>query len=136
MIGMYNRKEALSVDEKFQHYCDRKHIHVLKIAMLLSASRTDDMRIGAVEIDAAIKMLARIEPRMPEALGGIGLSASSPIIAAIIQTIRREGKISREALQRRMWRDANDDELTLALRTIVRGENGSRSRWIERIFTG
>ena len=112
------------------HNCDRKPTHVLKFAMLLSACKSNDMVIGAGEIADAIKLLTDVEDRMPEALGGVGLSVTAPIIAAISGIMRDKKRASQRQLQNILWRDANKDELRLALMTMIdagnieRDENG------------
>ena len=113
-----NRKEMLEIDEKFHHYCDRKPIHVESVAMLLSAARGDSMRIGAGEIADSIQLLDSIEPRMPEALGGVGLSSTSPVISMIVALLRKNKKLTTRQLQGYLIRDADKDELKLALETI------------------
>ena len=113
------RNEQLKIDEKFHHYCDRKPVHVTKVAMLLAVARRNDMVIGAGEVKDAIEMLAAIEPRMPEALGGVGLSLTSPIIAAVMNHIRLNETITKRKLQTLMWRDANKEELDMALFTLA-----------------
>ncbi len=130
------RDEPLRIDDKFHHYCDRKPVHVKTLSMLLSAARRTDMKIGAGEVAEAIGMLNAIEPRMPEALGGVGLSMSSPVIAAILRLMRVYKVMSRRQLQTFLYRDANFEELGAALQTItsmdvgvVAGE-GDEYHWI------
>ena len=123
-----DREEALKVDEKFIHYCDRKPTHVVKLSILLSASKGNHMTIGAGEVDEAIRMLEDIEPRMPEALGGVGLSVSAPIISSVFRIVREHKKITLKGIQTILWRDANRQELEMALLTILDMEDSPIER--------
>lgn len=114
-----NRNEPLEQFEKFQHYIDRKPVHVETVAMLLSASRDDKLTIGAGEIADAINMLESIEPRMPEALGGVGLSLNSPIVQAVMKKLREQKRMSFRQLQTFLWEDASPIDLQLALTTLI-----------------
>lgn len=51
---------------KLQHYCGRRLVHVLKIAMALSASESDDLVITKSHIRSALAMLHDAEQFMPQ----------------------------------------------------------------------
>lgn len=72
------------------NYYERKHIHLLKTAMLLSLANGDSMVVTDKDLEAALSLLEQIEPGMHRAFTGVGKNAfagdiervSSQIIAA------------------------------------------------------
>jgi len=119
-INWYENEQdqKLIIDENFEHYYNRKPDHIRRLAMILSVAEDNSMQINASHILRAIELLNIIEPRMPEALGGIGTSVSAPIIHRIKTIMKKEKKLSQSKLQGRLWQYADADELDRALRTV------------------
>lgn len=59
-------------DERTGGYYERKHIHVLKVAMLLSAAERDTLTIETRDLEMAMQLLGQIEPGMHKAFSGMG----------------------------------------------------------------
>lgn len=51
---------------KLEHYLPRRHIHFLKLCMIISASRSSDMVIRMVDYQAAMDMQIEAEAYMPD----------------------------------------------------------------------
>lgn len=51
---------------KLEHYLPRRHIHFLKLCMILSAGRSSDMVIRMVDYQASMEMLLEAEQSMPD----------------------------------------------------------------------
>jgi hypothetical protein len=60
-------------DSRFVYYAERRHMHLIKCAMILCAAR-GSMQIEKSDIQQAEDILSRTELTMPEALGEFGLS--------------------------------------------------------------
>lgn len=60
------------IDDRTSGYYDRKHIHCLKVAMLLSASECDDLVIRLQDIKLALSLLEGIEPDMNKSFRSVG----------------------------------------------------------------
>lgn len=59
-------------DERVAGYYNRKHVHVHKVAMLLSCARRDDLTITRKDFEEAVKLLETVEKKMPDALANVG----------------------------------------------------------------
>jgi hypothetical protein len=64
--------ENIPDDHRIQGYHWRKKIHVLKVAMLLSAAENDSLEITARDINAADQFLSDLEQNMPKAFSAVG----------------------------------------------------------------
>lgn len=63
-------------DQRFNHYMQRRHIHMIKLSMCLAVSSLR-MQIELLDIIRANTMLAMAEKQMPRALGEFGASKYS-----------------------------------------------------------
>lgn len=114
-----NRDEKIKSDSKFEHYSDRKPVHLVKMAMLLSIAESDELVVHRRHLERALEMLNEAEIRMPEALGGVGMSLSAPVVSKVMQLIKEHKEITQKELQGYLWRDANRTELISALETVL-----------------
>lgn len=51
---------------KLQHYNTRRELHILKIAMCISAARSDDLKVTIEDLDQAMELLFETEKLMPQ----------------------------------------------------------------------
>lgn len=51
---------------KLQHYNTRRELHILKIAMCISAARSDDLKITVDDLEQAMELLFETEKLMPQ----------------------------------------------------------------------
>jgi len=82
-------------DTRFRGYCERRATHVKKISMLISAARGGIREISLQDFDDARYMLARAEPKMPRAFGGLGESPNARAVHDIMQYIAKMKKVTR-----------------------------------------
>ncbi len=61
-------------DVKFSGYVDRRAVHLRKLCMILSASRSDSMIIEEEDFDLALRILKETEVNMPATFSRIGRS--------------------------------------------------------------
>lgn len=59
-------------DPRTVGYYERKHIHVLKVAMCLSIAESDSLTLEIKDIRAALALLGSIEPGMKKAFSAVG----------------------------------------------------------------
>ena len=69
--------EALKNDERFATYLARKQTHIHKLAMILAASRRDDLIIDVEDLELAFTMITDLEEAMPKVFAKIGRSETS-----------------------------------------------------------
>lgn len=115
---------------------------LLKVAMLLSLSESDDLVIQLDHMQAAHAIIRDAQEHYPEALSS--LMADTPTTSAIdkvLEKIRKEGKITYRSLLRKCWRFAPAAVMAEALETLeegglIRTRREGRSRWVEFVGTG
>jgi len=117
-------------DKRFWGYAERKHIHILKLAMVLSVSRAGGMKITADDVVLAKDMLDAIEPGMIEAFGAAGRSTESFDIGVVRDIIKSYGKISKKELLGFIWRDVSPRVFDLIISFLLDGGI------VERTFEG
>lgn len=84
-------------DDRFAGYLARKQTHMHKVAMILSASRSDSKIISIEDLATAEKMLYDLEKNMPKVFDRIGRSEQSIQAERFIQHIEQHGELSYEA---------------------------------------
>lgn len=70
--ALYNEDVKIT-DSRFIYYMERRHTHLMKLCMVLAASRKS-MVIEKGDVNQAHKILTETEKTMPDALGQFGLS--------------------------------------------------------------
>lgn len=85
-------KEAKPLDDpRFLYYHSRRLTHLIKLSLVLSASRIST-EITADDVLRANTILGATEHVMPKALGHFGRSKNSAIIHSMIETIEEAGR--------------------------------------------
>jgi hypothetical protein len=80
-----------SVEARLGGYYDRKSLHVMKLAMLLSISENDTLCLEVRDFEAALALLADIEPDMHRAFVGVGRNEHSTDTERVLGQIRTGG---------------------------------------------
>jgi len=78
-------------DCKFDGYFQRRGNHVLKLSMILCASRTNDMKITALDLQRAIDLLCEAEKNMSNTFSGVGRAAHADVLAKVMTEISMAG---------------------------------------------
>ena len=109
-------------DQMLEGYAARKQTHMHKIAMVLSASRSDSLVIEVEDLQLANQMLEDLEADMNRVFSKIGRSEVSMQAERFIEYVRRKGALPYDAAYRMIhthFPDFRDFEgiLTGALRS-------------------
>lgn len=80
-------------DDQMNGYVARKQTHTHKLAMILAASRRDELSITAEDLQVADVMLSSIESEMPKVFSRIGRTEESLQAEKFIAAIVRRGSI-------------------------------------------
>lgn len=78
-------------DYRIAGYFERKHVHVLKVAMAISLAERDDLTIDPRDIGAALALLGEIEPGMYKAFQSVGKNVYSADFERIKTQILAKG---------------------------------------------
>lgn len=86
------------LDPRTSSYYDRKHVHLLKVAMLLSLSHKDELILDLPDLQRALKFLDATEAGMRLALNAVGRNEQASEVSTIISQLRARGKVSYQEL--------------------------------------
>lgn len=81
-------------DPRTSTYYDRKHIHILKVAMALSLSYKDELVLTEEDIRRALALLDATEPGMKKALSSAGKNEWATDALRVLAQIRVKGQVS------------------------------------------
>lgn len=119
----YNAQDGRSMDERFWGYLERKPIHLLKVAMLISLSFSNDGIVTVAHLEMAIELLLRVERRMPEAFRSVGNPIVKDLERILTQFIERpDGVIPWGELVQMNQKYISITNLELAVRTLIESE--------------
>ena len=134
-VDWYTQKDAsdeLARDRRFAAYCGRRHTHVLKLMMILSASRSDELIIRAEDFSRALSFIGEAETQMPKAFRGYGKNVLSEFIAAAQGEIETAKFIYLKDFKKRHLNDVSVEDIDRVLKALettgfcklVRGDKG------------
>jgi len=84
---------AAETDYRIMGFYERKHIHVLKVAMALSLAQQDELVLKTEHIRAAIALLTSIEPGMRKAFRAVGKNLHGTTLERIRDQILDAGRL-------------------------------------------
>jgi hypothetical protein len=134
-VDWYNAYEQLDPrrickDPAFDGWYSRKSDFVIKIAMSLTASRTDDLVLTKEVLVRALTLLERTESTMSKVFRAVGRSSNAIDVDALSQLVAQHGPITATKLQSIVWRDMDARKFGEVLQTAVNA--GKIKRVIKR----
>lgn len=79
-------------DARVSGYYERKHIHVLKVAMCLSMAERDERVITKTDVETALSLLESIEPGYHKSFSAVGKNLHATDMERILAQIAAAGK--------------------------------------------
>jgi len=112
--------ESAQQDDRIKGYFQRKHVHIHKVAMLLSLAEKDDLSISMSNFEGALKIMDAIEPNMHKALSAATKNPFSTELEAILEYIRASEKpVEKGKLMARFYHAMNMSTLEEILASLV-----------------
>lgn len=105
-------------DPRFAGYIERRPNHVMKLSMILSASRSDKMIIDKCDIDRAVKILTFTERKMTRTFSGVGKSENADVITRVMSEIALRGRMTFAQLMELFYYDADKRTLNGIVDTL------------------
>lgn len=105
-------------DERFAGYIDRRPSHLLKLSMILSVSRSNDLVIDAADFRRAQAILGRAEVKMKYAFTGIGKNKTADILVRVIQYLSLMREVDRHELMQHFYYDADARTMDAVIITL------------------
>lgn len=94
-------------DPRFAGYRSRRATHVKKIAMIMSASRGQDLVVTERDFKRALILLEALEKKMTQAASGLGSQPFAEVTEMILQYIMVAGEVRRSEILNQFRRDVN-----------------------------
>lgn len=94
-------------DPRLSGYVERRPTHLLKISIIMSASRGNDLTITVKDLERTLTCLNAIEPKMGSVFTGVGQNPYALTTEKILEYITSLGTVSRSTLLRRFRHDVN-----------------------------
>jgi len=111
-------KDHIFQDARLAPYCERRPVHVMKLALICNAARTDSMELTEVDLQRSIDIMEATERNMPNTFSGIGKSPHAEVLSKVMNEIGMVGEISMKDLQRKFYNDADARVLDLIVQTL------------------
>jgi hypothetical protein len=123
-ISWYNTYEDLDInrlctDPSFNGWYSRKPMMVLKLGMILSASKSNETLITSQYLAEAIIKIEEAEVLMGNAFRSVGRSQFTGETDKVISIIKANKEIDEHSLMRMVWRDLDSVKFETVINTIL-----------------
>lgn len=105
--------------EALTGYFARKHIHIAKVATVLSLSRNDSMEITLRDLQMSKDILEGQEQHLGKVINMLQATAVGDINSKVLSIIARNGKIAHSDLLRKLTHYIGAAELTTIIETLI-----------------
>lgn len=112
-------KQQDSDSDVIRHFKSRQNIHVLKVAMCLSAATNDSLIIDRWCLSTAIALVQGVLDTLDITFRGVGESSLAEATAKVQMYMERKGSCSRRELIRDNHRHATVEDIDRILNTLV-----------------
>lgn len=107
-------------DSRFAYYAERRFTHLIKLGMVLAASR-GSMEISRTDYEESHRILRATEKGMPDALGEFGMNPLAALKQEILEQLRhQQGPLTMEQIIAMFHRDARSHEITEVVNELIR----------------
>lgn len=114
----FHTRSSLLDEPNLHGYCGRRGHTLLKTAMAISASRSDERVITLWDMETANKALSRVEESMPTVLRSISSKEVGDVFEQIIGYIQRHRVVNRSELISQVRNKMTADELSIMIRSL------------------
>ncbi len=127
----YNNYEELDPnrlcnDPTFRGWYSRKPTLVIKVGMLVAASKSNNLFIDVNDFLTALIFIEEVEADMHKSFAAVGRSEITPDVALVMQILRRAKVMSEKQLMSLVWRDIDDKKFDNVINTCVKAGNVKR----------
>lgn len=121
-VDWYNYQETNKPfdDPKFSGYFERRPTHLLKLSMIMNASRNSvGKTISGQDFDKALDLLNRTEVKMRYTFSGVGTSPIAVVLDKVVRYIAVRGSARRSEIMNRFYSDMDVQTLDNVLATLI-----------------
>lgn len=94
----FNKNNELIHNALTSGYASKRHVNLLKVAMTISASRTDDREIDKGDMIVAIQALQSAEVSLPRVMRAISMTEVGDLCEFVINIVKQKKVITRSEL--------------------------------------
>src|SRR2546430_3529407 len=131
-VDVHQKEGRSTQDTRLSGYFERKPMHILKVAMLVSASRKDDTILTLADIETSRNLLEQAEPAMARTFSGVGKNPLTLDIQQVAEAVSMTPGIGYAKLLDMFKHSVRKEELdevlnilnTLGQTKTVQGEKG------------
>lgn len=105
-------------EEKLIYYIQRRPTHLLKLCMIMNASRSGNMVLDAQDFKRALDLLHHTEKKMSRTFAGMGKADNAEAVDMVGSYLFNVKEIRYSKLLRRFHRDVEDDRLAKIIATF------------------
>lgn len=106
-------------DERLKSYVERLPLMVTKVAMVIAASKRDDMIVYDRDVAQAVQLFNDIQIDMHRAFGGFGTSVISAQTYMVKDMIRERGAVARSEILSRLDMHISNWDLSRIMETLL-----------------
>jgi hypothetical protein len=106
-------------DYKFAGYFERRPTHLLKLCMIMSASRSSSKIIDIIDFERSLSTLEMAEKKMPYTFSGVGKAITSDIMERVIASLSVAKEMDFGDLLRRFYQDVDKIVLEKMIESLV-----------------
>lgn len=114
-------------DPTFSGYCERRGVHLLKLSMICSASRSNEKVILPEDFERAKALLGSVEPKMPRAFMGLGKARYGEMTMLVYDYLEKKKTASTSEILEKFHQDLDEYTLQVVTKTLIARERISFS---------
>lgn len=114
----YQESADEDIHEKLEGYRNRRHVHLHKVAGLLSMAERDDLVVTRTHFEAALRILGGIEKKLPRIFSSVGKNPYSADIEVVRDYIWERGQVEFDRLMARFYHNLSRDALLETLSAL------------------
>jgi len=103
---------------KFEGYNSRRAMHLLKLCMIVSAAKSDNMVVDVTEFNYALTLLEAAESKMSQAFQGVGRSENAAIMGDLLRYLQQRQSCTWVEILDTFKLDCDSDLLEKMLTTL------------------
>jgi hypothetical protein len=106
-------------DPAFTGWYSRKPTLIIKLAMICTASRTDNQIVQWTDFLRAMSIVTDLERSMGNVFSGVGRSEIAPDVDLILKVVKERQLISEQVLMTLVWRDVDKRKFDNVISTAI-----------------
>jgi hypothetical protein len=128
---IYNKYPGIP-DRRFNYYQTRRHTNLLKLCIIMAATRAD-LELKTEDVIKANTILHVTELQMPQAFGEFGLAKNAEVTNAVMDIIRTSTKIGKPINAHDIWKQVYQDlqdqkDLSQILSSLIKADKIQQAR--------